>query len=163
MSSALLAQAKPVAHTVFHQTTQQIVTTNVTRLVEDSPNDFQEGQEHEHVSETEPAEEMAEQTTRKYNDKDWQNALSLKVDTTARCYKTHIKAFRKVMGNEAQYVLADIDYYFARMKRESESKPEKKQDSRATLNMRKAALTFYLNDCLGLNISFKKYSLKHGR
>ena len=42
-------------------------------------------------------------------------------------------------------------------------KQESKREGKATKAMRKAALTFYLNDCLGLSINFSKYSTKSTR
>ena len=42
-------------------------------------------------------------------------------------------------------------------------KPEQEQESEATKKMRKAALRFYLNDCLKLNISFTDFKTRSNR
>ena len=82
---------------------------------------------------------------------------------TASNYKPHIKAFIKAKGNYQIFVQPDIDEYFARINKADERKPEDQRESEAKKAMRKAALSFYIKECLGLKINFSKYKTKSTR
>ena len=49
------------------------------------------------------------------------------------------------------------------MNQADERKPENQRESEAKKAMRKTALTFYLKECLKLDINFKKYTTKSTR
>ena len=49
------------------------------------------------------------------------------------------------------------------MNQADERKPENERESEATKVMRKSALTFYLKECLKLDINFTKYKTKSTR
>ena len=57
----------------------------------------------------------------------------------------------------------DVDDYWDELVAKDARQELKKRESSAVKKMRKAALKFYLVDCLYQNISFKKYSNKSVR
>lgn len=93
----------------------------------------------------------------------WKTNLNLKADSTVSSYEKHIKAFIKSRTNIGTFEQDDINHYFAKIKEEDDRKPDDQRESIATKSARKAALRFYLNDCLGLTIDFKKFKTKSTR
>ena len=93
----------------------------------------------------------------------WETKLGLKRRLTASAYKPHIKEFIKAKTNSQFFTQQDIDTYFLQIKRADERKPEDQRESEAKKAMRKTALTFYLKECLKLDIDFKKYTTKSTR
>ena len=93
----------------------------------------------------------------------WQNKLSHKKEATASSYKPHIEAFIKARGKSDTFVQEDIDDYFAQIRKDDELKSQNDRESESKKTMRKAALKFYLNECLGLGIDFKNYKTKSAR
>ena len=67
------------------------------------------------------------------------------------------------MGKGDAFVQDDIDDFFIRLHLDDQKQPIAARESSAVKAMRKAALAFYLNDCLNLGIKLKKYSIKSER
>ena len=67
------------------------------------------------------------------------------------------------MGPNGGFIQDDIEGYFSRLMKQDEALPEDRQESKSTKVMRKAALVFYINDCLDLRINFKKFKVKSAR
>ena len=53
----------------------------------------------------------------------WQTKLDLLKKNTASGYKPHIENFIKARGNHEKFVQADIDSYFAELKKADDRKP----------------------------------------
>ena len=82
---------------------------------------------------------------------------------TVKAYERHIKEFIKAMTQASNFTQDDIDDYFAAKVAADVAKPPEKQESKSNKGQRKAALQFYLKDCLNLNIEFKDYSTKSSK
>ena len=82
---------------------------------------------------------------------------------TASAYKPHIMAFIKAKTESQFFTQADLDDYFATINQADERKPENQRESEAKKGMRKTALTFYIKECLELDLNFKKYKTKSTR
>ena len=95
--------------------------------------------------------------------KGYETKLAFKSPSAQRSYKRHIKAFQQARGRGGHFGQDDIDGYFAQLHRADLQRPKREQESMATKKLRKAALRFYLNDCLRLNICFKDYKIKSSR
>lgn len=67
------------------------------------------------------------------------------------------------MGDHSHFSQADVDDYFFRLGKADETRPLNQREGKATKKMRKAALSFMLNECLDLKINFKKFSAKSTR
>ena len=90
--------------------------------------------------------------------------LAMKSKATQRNYKRYIKAFLKEVGKGANHFIQDdIDNYFARLHMLDQRKPVAEQECQSTKVSRKAALRFYLNKCLKLNIDFSDYKTRSNR
>ena len=72
-------------------------------------------------------------------------------------------AFIKAKTESQFFTQADLDDYFATINQADERKPENQRESEAKKAMRKAALAFYIKECLGLKIDFSKYKTKSTR
>ena len=71
--------------------------------------------------------------------------------------------FIKTKSDKQHFSQPEIDDYFAEIKKADERKPENERESQAKKGMRKTALTFYLKECLKLDINFRKYKTKSTR
>ena len=61
----------------------------------------------------------------------WQTRLNLKSPQTVRNYKPHIVSFIDSRGKSTVFVQADIDAYFAQIKRIDDRKPENERESKS--------------------------------
>ena len=68
--------------------------------------------------------------------------------------------FIKIMGHAKYFTQDDIDDYLDRLKQEDDKKPDDKKHSESTQKQLKAALTFYLCDCLGLSVNTRSFKVK---
>ena len=105
---------------------------------------------------------MSEKVLEKYNKQalDWRTRLKIKSPSTSAMYKTYITQFLEKAGPDDNFTQGNIDEYFADLENADKKQAKKHQESTATKQLRRAALKFYLNDCLKLDINFKDYSIK---
>lgn len=93
--------------------------------------------------------------------RDWRVFLQLKKSPrTQDSYQVHILKFISKCGENGYYTQQDIDSYYVDLEKDDKAKPKEERESTAVKQMRKVALKFYLNECLGLNLNFKSYSCK---
>ena len=64
------------------------------------------------------------------------------------------------MGDHDFFTQLNIDGYFLNVEKADKAKVPKERDSTSTKQLRKQALKFYLNECKGLNLNFKKVNTK---
>ena len=67
------------------------------------------------------------------------------------------------MGAHDYFSQDDIDYYLEKLREENERKPPALRESRSKQVHRKAALAFYLKDCLRLALDLKASIRKDAR
>ena len=70
-------------------------------------------------------------------------------------YKVYIRQFIEKYGEIKYFTQQNIDAYFADLESEDKKKDKGHRESKSRKQLRKVALKFYLNDCLGLKINFK--------
>ena len=95
-------------------------------------------------------------TKKSFNDKnpDWCTLIKHKEIRTQEVYKTFIRRFIKKYGELKYYTQQNIDAYFGDLESKDMKNENKNRENKATKQVCKAALRFYLN------IKFKYYSIK---
>ena len=64
------------------------------------------------------------------------------------------------MGTSEYFCQEDIEGYFIRIQKEDNKRDEALKQSKSTKMQLKAALNFYLKDCLKLNINLNQFKTK---
>ena len=64
------------------------------------------------------------------------------------------------MGQAKYFTQDNVDDYLDRLRQEDEKKTDDKKPSESTQKQLKAALTFYLCDCLGLSVNTRSFKVK---
>ena len=67
------------------------------------------------------------------------------------------------MGTSEYFCQEDIDTYLEEVQREDNEKEETERQGKSTKMHLKAALNFYLNDCLKLNVSLNVFKTKSNK
>ena len=86
--------------------------------------------------------------------------LGLKSKSRYKAYKKHIVQFIETCGEHATFTQPDLDIYLEKVKKDDDDREPNLKECAATKKQRSAALTFYLNKCLGLGLSLDDYSIK---
>ena len=64
------------------------------------------------------------------------------------------------MGTSEYFCQEDIEGYIMRIQKEDEMRDEASKQSKSTKMQLKAALNFYLKDCLKLNVNLNQFNTK---